>query len=706
MAGTSKQKGGKGKKAKEIKDSDTMDTEAMECVDVEDERTEEDKERARRVYHGLCESLSKTLRIQSIEVDDTTRERRQELSQYRIGGGYVSFVGVESIHGLVDLSPDPNKRQNPRPLDPNHAKELANIFLQQGGKQDQDSPIYLVVDPEQVDAALREEMKRVDPHDINCRTPRFDLIRAHAQEERDLEFNLMWKCDSKTGELLSSEKLNADRIRLKELRSSRKMARLVNGNHRIHAMIYLAQRATPAVDAVIEGMRRGDYDEEELRNRMEEIGRIAASLTYRVEVYSSEYTGASSIQPRLIDMLGIRVVLGLFPRALLVIDSNDPSATPLEIGRESGATDQPRCWAREGENHLTRDLVATEAVRKWLEDHGTIIKGSTMDNSTAPAKKEDGDGDVEMEVDLDATTSGGGKGKGKEKDDHMSYLVRHGSTLEMVLDCRLCLFAFDKILKPKHTKAMASERGASFTAHVWLSIKTLFKITDVTLASGAGLNDAEEYLKKFSIKDLCAEGDESAIEHWEATRPSPTWHTPALLRLYTEEAASKFGKCMAAEKAPARDGLGFVNYEDAETIAGMRRVFWKFAEYFDNPKDQNKRMFAASLRLYSLLPLGTKTSDDTCFYVGAKLPAVVWVEEMFNKLTNKKMAQSYAPDDGLWLVSCYALLFDRHCPRSTGGSDPIDVDRGEICRKSVEQRKSIQLLRESAPVPSRVRHFA
>jgi hypothetical protein len=221
------------------------------------------QESSRRLYRELCEELARELR-QAISVDEKTKERHLALSQYRIGGAYVSFIGVESIHGLIDLTPDPNKRHNPRPLDPNHAKELANIFLQQGGKQDQESPIYLVVDPDLVDPNLKDAMKHVDPHDINCKTPRFDIRRPHAQEERDLEFNIMWRFDRHTSEPLSAERLNSDRMRLRSLRSDRTMARLVNGNHRIHAMIYLAQRATPTVDAVIEGMRRGDYDQEEV----------------------------------------------------------------------------------------------------------------------------------------------------------------------------------------------------------------------------------------------------------------------------------------------------------------------------------------------------------------------------------------------------------------------------------------------------------
>jgi hypothetical protein len=106
------------------------------------------------------------------------------------------------------------------------------------------------------------------------------------------------------------------------------------------------------------------------------------------------------------------------------------------------------------------DSGTSQAVKK----EGGHTKGGNGQASTINADGE------EMEVDLDAVASGKGKGREKEKEDHMSHLVKHGSTLEMVLDCCLALFIFNKILKQRHAKALAMERGALFTAHVWLSI--------------------------------------------------------------------------------------------------------------------------------------------------------------------------------------------------------------------------------------------
>jgi hypothetical protein len=150
---------------------------------------------------------------------------------------------------------------------------------------------------------------------------------------------------------------------------------------------------------------------------------------------------------------------------------------------------------------------------------------------------------------------------------------------------------------------------------------------------------------------MTSQGDEKAVTFWEMTHPVPTWHTPALLHLYTEDAAATFGKYLATENAPSRDSLGFVNYQSPETILGIRRIFWKYASYFDSPNDQNKRLMAASLRLYALLPLGTHETDDTCFYSAALLPAVSWVEQRFQELSGKRTTFVRAPDDGLWLVS-------------------------------------------------------
>jgi hypothetical protein len=171
------------------------------------------------------------------------------------------------------------------------------------------------------------------------------------------------------------------------------------------------------------------------------------------------------------------------------------------------------------------------------------------------------------------------------------------------------------------------------------------------VTSGTGLEPAEEFLASFNLEDITAQGYEMAVTYWEVTRPAPTWHTPTLLRLYTEDAAATFGKYLATDNAPIKDSLGFVDYKSPETIVSMRRIFWKFATYYDNPKDQSKRLMAASLRLYALLPLGTHESDDTHFYSAALLPSTFWVEQKYQELSSKRATFVRAPDDGLWLVS-------------------------------------------------------
>lgn len=98
------------------------------------------------------------------------------------------FISVDNVQGIVEITRNPNKSQNPQPLNSAHTRELASIFFQRGGKQDQESPIYLVIDPELVDLDLRKKMAMVNPKDINANEPHFELIRLHAEEERDLEF--------------------------------------------------------------------------------------------------------------------------------------------------------------------------------------------------------------------------------------------------------------------------------------------------------------------------------------------------------------------------------------------------------------------------------------------------------------------------------------------------------------------------------------
>lgn len=220
--------------------------------------------------------------------DPDVIEEHNELSKYRLGYAFVSFGGTDDVAGVVNRTEGPNHKTNPRPLRPEHASELADLFWVRGGKQDSKSPISLIAPVERIDPELLSKMAAVDLNNPESLVPRFAMMREHALKEYELEFRLTWRYDRETMEPLTKEQLAKDSLTLLELRNSRPVAQIVNGSHRLEAMAILAERVTPSREYIIEGLQKGTMGPEELEVRMKEVLNVTQYLTYRVEVFSGK----------------------------------------------------------------------------------------------------------------------------------------------------------------------------------------------------------------------------------------------------------------------------------------------------------------------------------------------------------------------------------------------------------------------------------
>lgn len=123
---------------------------------------------------------------------------------------------------------------------------------------------------------------------------------------------------------------------------------------------------------------------------------------------------------------------------------------------------------------------------------------------------------------------------------------------------------------------------------------------------------------------------------------------------YNEQAASDFTALLLEEDVPKRDAQGFVNYKDPDTILAVRRVFFRFAARYDNPKDEIKRLLAASFRLYACLPTYSSGLGDSHFFPAALLPATSWINDMELQVSpsaGRKGALQRPPDENIWMVS-------------------------------------------------------
>lgn len=101
--------------------------------------------------------------------------------------------------------------------------------------------------------------------------------------------------------------------------------------------------------------------------------------------------------------------------------------------------------------------------------------------------------------------------------------------------------------------------------------------------------------------------------------------TPQLLSIYDKKVCAKFEKLFDEVYQEFRDSTHGLRYDDPETIVALRGVFDDLAEFVEDAKKEDKRKFAASLRLYARLPLASFGSDSTFFYPAAMLPSTKWL---------------------------------------------------------------------------------
>ncbi|KAF8600806.1 hypothetical protein BDV93DRAFT_546238 [Ceratobasidium sp. AG-I] len=573
----------------------------------------------------------------TIAIDPEEMKEHQELEEHRLGHGFISFGGVDDVASVVNIENDPNYRTNPRPLKIEHAYELADIFVIKGGKQDAESPVNLIVNRKFVSKELLAKMKAFDPNNTTDSPPRFELLREHAKREAELELRLTWRMDWDSLTPLTREQLAADSLALLDLRKNRPLAQIVNGSHRIQAMIILSNRLAPLRESIIEGLHDDSMEAEDCAEKMKDFMQATRFLTYRVEVF------ADDTPPHLLSRLGENKV----KRINLVAGAGEHIWNESE--RLKNIIDVEMATGRSLED------AATDAVRSWLELQGKWVKGPMEGTGGKPkgkkaVKKEDNDegGGTTAQATAKTTST-----KKKKDEDHMMEFIKHPSTFTLAQDCRLALATFDKIVTASHAKAMATERGASFAAHVWIAIRLLFKIADIAPSkSGEEAKTANEFVDRFKLDDISADGHPEATSHWISSHPiNSPWRTPILYSLFTPEAAKYFDECMKIEGVPLRDSLGFVDYDSDKTYLAVRRVFFRFADFFQDTKDEKTRQFRTQLKLYSMLQRWDKGAcDDTFFFPAALLPAPGWLNDREAEIAAKQHTFMRPGDAGIWVL--------------------------------------------------------
>jgi hypothetical protein len=216
-----------------------------------------------------------------------TAQRLADLTKlHRLGGAYIHAFGIGHLQSVVNVGDDPNNRGNPRPLNSSHVDNLLAVFSVPGSKRDHESPIFLMISPEHVSPELLATMSKADPRDPAAEMPPLVLQHPHSNEVLELESQLMAQIKDKRW--MSPAELQAATTRLGAVRAQIPLATILNGHHRIRALIQLGAQIQRDYDHLVAQVREGTIGSNDMRQAMEAIQERAKMTMYRVEVFDSE----------------------------------------------------------------------------------------------------------------------------------------------------------------------------------------------------------------------------------------------------------------------------------------------------------------------------------------------------------------------------------------------------------------------------------
>lgn len=210
----------------------------------------------------------------------------KEIEAARIGGAVISACGIGNLCGVVKTGTDLNGRVNPRPLNEGHVKALYDIIKLIGGKRDSESPILLFVSRKLLTDECVELMITSDARNPSHTMPRLELVRPNAKREDEIEDRLWTEWEDQ--DWIAADVLKKEQEELDQLRAERVLAILLNGNHRIEALLKWAKDITDERDRLMAGLRNGSIDRSDGWEELDKITELAKELTWRVIVYDGK----------------------------------------------------------------------------------------------------------------------------------------------------------------------------------------------------------------------------------------------------------------------------------------------------------------------------------------------------------------------------------------------------------------------------------
>ncbi|KAG8793142.1 hypothetical protein FRC12_003778 [Ceratobasidium sp. 428] len=528
----------------------------------------------------------------------------QNMRAARLGGAYLTGFGSGHVEGVVEFGQSHNNRTNPRELDEKHVEDLARVFQDPSTMRDWETPIIIELSRSIIDPNCLREIQACNPHEPGAKVPPLKLSDPFSKEIAALEF----ACQYRQGGQLDKGALELYRARLAELLSKRPKAHLINGNHRIAAIVSIGAQCSAAFQQVLLDLQHLQITPEDAAAKVENIATRAKMARYRVEVFDRDLMH-DDLRHWLARNEGSRIAKG------------------MGLGERAWSlANQVESWINtERQHHPDYDnpSLYNAAHNQWLKSIATTPSTTNPGHSKVVKK------------------SGLRRGEWAGA-DAASRLLTEPFTMRMLLDTRNAREVYEHILKGTMASHLLSDASTPVTCRLWLSMRTLLLIFDI--AKGEGFDEAEDFI---CSRDLITTGYEDARILWDRLHCKPQ-KTPEYMVYYTPILSNHFDTLYAAALDKIQHPIRGIEWSEGATILAMRRVFCDFGTWIfqqNLPGNAHHRL-GISLKLFARLPSPQDqiSTHSVSFYGTCTLPAKRWVG------TALQSNSSYNTDAGLLVL--------------------------------------------------------
>ncbi|KAG9084947.1 hypothetical protein FS749_004808, partial [Ceratobasidium sp. UAMH 11750] len=516
------------------------------------------------------------------------RRIASQIQAARLGGAYLTGYGVGHVDGLVNLEQNPNSRANPHHLDPLHVQKLAEAFLDPSTMRDWETPIYIMVPGKMIEEQCLERIRACESRSPGGDVPALTLVHPHNDEIASLEFACEYYQQGKSS--LAEGDLPPKRERLHELRSARPKATLINGNHRIAALKLMGSNCSRSFKQVVVDLRTRRITAETAEALIQGIAKRAKLARYRVEVYDEDK---------------------MTEELLTWLSRNDESR--ISKGMEAGEktwwlANQFDSWLKKAQEHGLGDSPDryNAAHSDWLKTLAPPSEAAGPSESRASKK------------------AGSGRRGDWAGPEAVSRLLTEPLTTRMVLDTRHASVVYQTILKSTLASHLLHDASAVVTCRVWLSMRVLLNVFDVS--QGDGFAEAEAYLQSHAAPPPL-HGDEDAVPLWRQLHSRPE-KRPQYVSEYDAGMQKKFDALYLDALRDFRTSHRDIDWDEGPAIERMRRLFHEFGLWIrEHDPSEPRRCLALSVLLFSRLPLAEEeqSQNSAVFFASAALPAPRWI---------------------------------------------------------------------------------